>query len=358
MSPKSKGHTDSKAMVQEVDRFVDGLAKSVKMRLRVPKNFNRMCVCGMGGSAMSGDIIADAVLTSWDVQVQVIRSTSLPNWMDERTLVIASSYSGNTKETLMMYDQASAKGCKIIVITSGGELRDKCLKDRNKLIEVPKKIQPRSAIGYAIGYLANIIESAGGPKIKTELTKMIPALRRYRGSIWMRNPESAAKQIAERMIKTVPAIYATGPLSATAIRWKNQINENAKMIAFNGAIPEMNHTEIIGWSECIQRSKCRPVFLCEDESPEAVGAMMQESIDVLRSSGLDPEVVTIKGRTAFERSLKAVMLGDYVSLFLASMHGVDPMDVGPIMTFKQRLAALLSRKKTRVPKEQKAKKKE
>jgi len=350
MSPKNRQHSESKEMIQEVDRFVDGLAKAVKTKLRMPTGFNKMCFCGMGASAMSGDIIADAVLTTWNVPVQVIRSTGIPNWADELTLIVASSYSGNTKETLMMYDQAKARGCKIVVISAGGELRDKCMKDGNKLIDVPGGMQPRSAVGYTIGYLANIIEAAGGPKVRTEIAKLIPELRRYRGKIWTRNEDSVAKEIAERLQGIVPAIYATGPLSSAAIRWKNQINENSKMIAFNGAIPEMNHNEIVGWSECIQRSKCRPVFICENETPDAVRSMMHESIDILRASGLDPEVVTVEGRTALERSLKAVMLGDYVSLFLAAMNGVDPMDVGSIKSFKKRLAAALGRKKAQPPK--------
>jgi glucose/mannose-6-phosphate isomerase len=340
-------------MIQEVDRFVDGLAKAVRTKLRMPTGFNKMCLCGMGASAMSGDIIADAVLTSWDVPLHVIRSTGIPNWTDGSTFVVASSYSGNTKETLMMYDQAKAKGCKVVVITAGGELRDKCLRDGNKLIEVPGNMQPRSAGGYTIGYLANIVEATGGPKIKTDIAKMIPALRKYRESIWTRNPESEAKRIAGRLHGSVPAIYATGPLSSAAIRWKNQINENAKMIAFNGAIPEMNHNEIVGWSECVQRSKCRPVFLCEDEAPDTVRSMMNESIDVLRASGLEPEMIRIEGRTALERSLKAVMFGDYVSLFLAAMNGVNPMDVDSIKTFKQKLAALLGRKKAQTQKNKK-----
>jgi glucose/mannose-6-phosphate isomerase len=344
-----------KELVQEVDRFVDGLEKAVKSKQKVLSGFTRMCICGMGGSALSGDIIVDAALTTWDIPVQVIRATSIPNWFDKDTLVVASSYSGNTKETLMMYDQAKAKGCRMVVITSGGELKEKCLADGNKLIEVPPNMQPRSTAGYTIGYLANIVESSGGPKLKRDIIKLMPALRKFRGSIWMRNKGSLAKQIAERIHGTVPVIYATGSLSATAVRWKNQINENSKMIAFNGVIPEMNHNEIVGWSECAQRSKVKPVFICEQETTDTERSMLNDSIEIMTSSGLDPEIVTIWGNTVFERSLKALMLGDYISLFLAVMNDVDPMDVGPIVKFKQKLAILLSRKKTERPKKSKKK---
>ncbi|MDR2866998.1 MAG: bifunctional phosphoglucose/phosphomannose isomerase [Methanomassiliicoccaceae archaeon] len=343
--PDNKQHSAPVLMAEEVDRFVDGLAKAAKTKIRMPEGSNRICVCGMGGSAMSGDIIADAVLTSWDVPIQIIRSIGIPNWVDEKTLVVASSYSGNTKETLMMYDQAKAKGCKIIGITSGGELKDKCLRDGNRLLEVPTNMQPRSSSGYMIGYLANIIESMGGPKIKAELLKLVPTLRRFRGSIWMKNKGSYAKQIAEKIHGTVPAIYAAGPLLSVAVRWKNQINENSKMLAFSGTIPEMNHNEIMGWAECTHRSKLIPLFLCEEGASESLISMMNESIKILRASGLEPEVVTVWGKTELERSLKVVMLGDYVSLFLASLNGVDPMDVGQIASFKQRLAILLGRKK-------------
>jgi len=332
-------------MIKEVDGFVDGISKAVKTKLRMPKDFNRMCICGMGGSGFSGDIIADILLTLWDVPAKVIKSTTIPNWVDDKTLVIASSHSGNTKETLMMYDQAKERGCKMIVITGGGELRDRCLRDGNKLIEVPNTIQPRSSIGFVIGYLANIVETAGGPKIKSDLARSIPALRRFRGNVWMRNPNTPAKGIAERIYGKVPTIYASVPLSMAALRWKNQMNENAKIIAFSGTIPELNHNEIVGWSNLDVESSCRPVFICEDGVPDTDISMLDESIEILRSVGLDPEVIRIDGRTALERSLKAIMLGDYVSLFLASMNGVDPVDVEPIKNFKQRLAELLGRKK-------------
>ena len=354
MSPKNAQHSESKEMILEVDRFVDGLSKAARAKIKVPDGFNKMLFCGMGASAMSGDIIADAALTSWNVPVHVIRSTGIPSWADELTLVVASSYSGNTRETLMMYEQAKTRGCKILAMAAGGELKERSQKDNIRLIEMTPGTQPRSAVGYTIGYLANIVEAAGGPKINTELKASLPELRRYRDRICTRNPESPAREIAERLYGIVPAIYATGSLSSAAIRWKNQINENSKMIAFNGAIPEMNHNEIVGWSECIQRSKCRPVFLCEDEAHDTVRSMMHESIDILRASGLDPVTVKIDGRTALERSLKAVMLGDYVSLFLAAMNGVDPMEVESIKTFKQKLSAVLGRKKTPAPRKKKA----
>jgi glucose/mannose-6-phosphate isomerase len=329
-------------MSQEIDRFVDNLTKSAKTRRRMSMDFNRVCICGMGGSAMSGDIIADALLVVWDVPIHIIRSTSLPNWVDEQTLTILSSYSGDTRETLMMYDQAKAKGCKIIAVTTGGQLKKKCTKDSNKLIIIPERMQPRSSIGYTVGYIANIIQTSGGPPIADDILKFTPSLRNYRESIWMRNAESQARHIAEKICGTVPVIYAAGALSSIAVRWKNQINENSKMIAFNGAITEMNHNEIVGWSESTQRSKCIPVLLC---SKHTLDKMMDESLNIMRSSGIDPVIVAIDGETELETGLKLIMLGDYVSLFLASMNGVDPMDIGPIKTFKRKLAALLSRKK-------------
>jgi len=332
-------------MVKEVDSFVDGLAKAVKTKLKMPKDFNSMCICGMGGSGFSGDIIADILQELWEIPVKVVKSTSIPNWVDDKTIVIVSSYSGNTRETLMMYDQAMKKRCKMVAITSGGELRDKCLRDGNKLIEVPSHIQPRSSIGYTIGYLANIVETTGGPKIRSDLMKSIPALRKFRGKVWMRNPETPAKKIAERIHGKVPAIYAPVSLSTAALRWKNQMNENSKIIAFSGTILELNHNEIAGWSVMNTSSSCRPMIIYEEGLSDADTWMMNESIETIRSSGFDPEIIRIEGRTTLERSLKAIMLGDYVSLFLARMNGVDPEDVGPIKNFKQRVAELLSGRK-------------
>jgi len=346
-------------MIKEVDNFVDGLFKAAKTRLRMPRDFNSMCICGMGGSGFSGDIIADVLPEMWNIPVKVVKSISIPNWVNDKTMVIVSSYSGNTKETLMMYDQAMKRGCKIIAITSGGELRDKCMRDGNKLIEVPTNIQPRSSVGYTIGYLANIVETVGGPKIKSDLMRSMSALRKYRGKVWMRNPETPAKKIAERIHGKVPAIYAPVSLSTAALRWKNQLNENSKIIAFSGTIPELNHNEIVGWSNTKTGSSCIPIILYEDGLPHADTLMMNETLEKMRSSGLDPEMIKIDGRTELERSLKAIMLGDYVSLFLARMNGVDPEDVEPIKNFKQKVAELLSGlRKHDKPKKKDDKKKE
>jgi len=342
MPAKNEQHSYLIKMAAEVDGFVDGLKKAADADLNVPVGFKQMCICGVGASAIAGDIVADTVLTTWNVPIYVIRSTSVPNWVNEDTLVIALSYSGNTKEALMMYDHAEAKGCRIIVMASGGKLTDKCRRNGNELIVMPEGIQPRSAAGYMIGYLLNIIESSGGPDVNSELKDLIPVLREYRESIWMHNAESRAQRIAEKLRGTVPVIYAVSPLSACAVRFRHQINENAKMIAFNGTVTDLDRNEINGWSG--SATICKPVLIYEEEAPETVKEAVNGTANVLRSYGSEPEVIMIDGRTSLERSLKAVMLGDYVSLFLASMNCVDPMDVSSIKSFKNALSTLLDQK--------------
>ncbi|MCL2608217.1 MAG: bifunctional phosphoglucose/phosphomannose isomerase [Methanomassiliicoccaceae archaeon] len=339
---KNEERSYLKEMALEVDGFVDGLEKAAGVKFKLPFDYKQMCICGLGASAIAGDIVADTILTRWNIPIRVIRSTAIPNWVNEDTLVIALSHSGNTKEALMMYDHAKAKRCRIIVMASGGELTDRCMKDGNMLIEMPAGIQPRSAAGYMIGYLLNIIESGGGPRVNSELKDLIPSLRTYKESIWMHNTESRAKHIAEKLRGTVPVIYASSPLSACAVRFRQQINENAKMIAFNGMITELEHSDIAGWSSA--QTMCKPVLVYEEGASDTVIGTVNRMANILRSYGSEPEIIMISGKTALERSLRAVMLGDYVSLFLASMNRVDPMDVSSIKSFKHLLSTLLEQK--------------
>lgn len=334
--------------VKETVGFVDDLKYSINKKLRISADFDKICICGMGGSAIGGDILIDFLTQVSKVPITVIRFIDVPHWVNDKTLVIACSYSGNTHETVSMYEEAVKKGCTVIAITSGGRLMELCKKDGNLLIPLKTGVQPRNSAGLVIGYLVNVIETVGGAKCKKEVKNIIPALYRLRNKIGFKNPDSYAKKIAESIHGSVPVIYSTAGISASASRWKAQINENSKMMAFNGSIPEFNHNEIVGWSEATVRYNCLPVFLYEDDAPDVMKNMANASIETLKSYGVEPVVVHIRGKTVIERTLRAVMFGDYISLYLAFMNGVDPIDVKSITTFKERIAMILTgRKKPR-----------
>jgi len=340
--------SDVHIAVKETVGFVDDLKVTISKRLKIPAIvFDKICICGMGGSAVGGDLLIDFLSPQSDVPIVVIRSMDLPHWVNERTLIIACTYSGNTNETLSMYDQAKARNCPIVAMTAGGKLEEKCVNDGTTLIKLRSGMQPRNAVGITIGCMANVIETVGGAKCRKDIKKLIPELYKLRNTIGFKNQDSYAKQIAEKLHGTVPVIYSTAGITASAMRWKTQLNETSKMMAFNGAIPEFNHNEITGWSESVAKFNCRPVFLYEEDAPGMMKDMANASIETLRSFGVEPIVISIRGKTVLERSLVATMYGDIISLHLAFMNGVDPIEVKSIVSFKERVAKIMSRKKTR-----------
>jgi glucose/mannose-6-phosphate isomerase len=333
---------DHTSMASEIYNFVDNLKSSIECSVDINASFNRIMVCGMGGSAIGGDIIRDCVLKDAKYPITVQRFPEIPKWVDSRTFIIISSYSGNTSETISMYRQAVEKGCRIVIITSGGELEKLGLERGDIIMKMESGFQPRSALGLSLGYLAVIIDAACGTNCTKEIRKLLPALFKLRDRL--SGDKSEAWNIANRINGKVPIIYSTAGIYASAIRWKSQINENSKMMAFAGSVPEFNHNEISGWSEGELRKKCVAIFLYESSAHRVIRKMADASITSLKKYGQDLEVVRIRGKTPLQRTLRAVMIGDYVSLYLAHLQGVDPMDIKSINEFKSRLNKVLSRR--------------
>lgn len=345
MSKGERTAETSKALltaIKEVDGFVNDLEEGLNHKIPLSAVFDKICICGMGASAIGGDIIADLLAQSSSYPIAVIRSMDIPKWVDDKAFVIVCSYSGDTKETLSMYGQAKERGCPMAVITAGGKLKEKCLQDGIPMFPMKGGMQPRNAVGLMVGYMANIVETIGGARCKKDVESIIPDLRKFMKEIDFNSPDSYAKSIAEDLYGTVPAIYSTTGIISSTMRWQTQINENSKMLAFSGSALEFNHNEIVGWAEGNLKTICRPVFLHECECGQNK-PMTDASIETLIEFGVDPLVVEIPGRTAIERCLRSIILGDYVSLYLAEMKGVDPLEVRSIRHFKEKAALLFNK---------------
>lgn len=328
-------------MANEIYHFVDDLRTATESSITINADFNRIIICGMGGSAIGGDIIRDCVIKDVKIPIAVQRFPELPKWVDSKTFVIISSYSGNTSETLSMYRQAAERDCRIVIITSGGELETLGNERGDILIKMECGFQPRSALGLSMGHLAVIIDALCGTRCAQDIQRFLPALYKLREKLI--GDKSDARKIAARINGRIPIIYSTAGIYASAMRWKSQINENSKTMAFAGSVPEFNHNEIAGWSEGELRNKCVPIFLYESSAHRAIRKMADASMTSLKRYGQDVQIIRIKGKTPLQRTLRAVMIGDYVSLYLADLQGVDPMDVKSINEFKSRLDKGLSR---------------
>ena len=288
-------------------------------------------VCGMGGSAIGGDLAAAALSDRLTKPLITAHGYELPPWAPAGAAVLCSSYSGDTEETLACYAAAEALGAQRLVATTGGELAEAARRDGVPVIGLPAGLQPRAAVGYMFCVAAELAALAvAAPRINTE----IDAAASHLGEGFAA-AEARAAELASQIGDATPVIYGSDLTAPVAYRWKTQVNENAKLPAFSSALPEADHNELEGWSGAMGRFAA--IFL-EDRDPHPRERRRFE----LTAEAFEPHAAAVlrietEGETRTERLLHAVMLGDLVSLELAKARGVDPLPVGAIERFKAEL---------------------
>ena len=333
--------TDSlKQMAKEISGLVDALTAALDVKSGISRKYQRVMICGMGASAIGGALFADSMYYSSKISVSVVKTMNLPVWVDKDTLFVACSYSGNTYETLHMYKQAMAAGIDVVAITHGGKLKEMSQENGNMLMEIGGDlIQPRSAIGWFIGLLGGVIEDAGGPDVRRQLRELIPNIIEYKNEF--EADGCYAQTIANRLKGKIPVIYGAPNLAAASLRMKTQLNENSKVIAFSGVLPEFNHNEIVGWYDDDHKYFFHPVLMVDDEFEE-IAKIIKATKGLLASRDVGLDVFKVKGDSVLEKDIYAVMFGDYVSLYLAALREVDPCDVSPIVDIKSRMRMVLN----------------
>jgi glucose/mannose-6-phosphate isomerase len=298
--------------------------------------------CGMGGSAIAGDVIDAVVADRMPVPLNVIRTHELPAHCGPGTLVVASSYSGDTAETLAAFEEAVRRGCHVLAITTGGELGRRADELGVACARLPARVaMPRAAFGLlALAPLGALAAAGVAPDVGPEIEEAVGALRlaMVSGAPDLPASDNPAKSLALRMGERIPVIWgASGIGSVAASRWKAEWNENAKLPAFAAALPELDHNEVVGWSE----GQGRPFFLValrhDGEHPD-VAARFPLSIDVARAAGMDVEEVWAHEGSALARLLLLAIRGDLVSTYVAIARGVDPSPIEAIVRLKRSLA--------------------
>jgi glucose/mannose-6-phosphate isomerase len=288
-------------------------------------------VCGMGGSAIGGDLAAAALADRLTKPMLVSRRYEVPAWAPAGSAVLCSSYSGDTEETLACYAAAEALGAQRLVATTGGELAEAARRDGIPVIGLPGGLQPRAAVGYMFCVAAELAALAlAGPRIHTE----IDAAASHLGEAFAAT-EERARELAAEVGDAVPVIYGGDLTAPVAYRWKTQMNENAKLPAFSAVLPEADHNEIEGWSGAEGRFAA---ILLEDRDQHPRERRRFE----LTAKAIEPHAAAVirletEGETRTDRILHTVMLGDLLSIELAIARGVDPMPVEGIETFKREL---------------------
>lgn len=300
----------------------------------------QVVVIGMGGSGVAGDILVATAAPFMPVPVVVVKGYELPAFVGEGSLVFAVSFSGMTEETIEAATEAAVQGAKVVAVTSGGELGRLALGWGAPLVPVPAAIpQPRAALGaMAIPPLVVLEEIGLFPGASQWIDLAVTQLRRRRDRLVQGGSE--ARALARRIGRTVPLVYAGGPVgAAAAARWKTQINENAKCPAFFGVQPEVCHNEVSGWGQHgdVTRQLFTLVALRHDSEHPQVARRFELVFDLLGEVVSSVEQVQAEGEGDLAQLLDLVLVGDFVSLELAAQEGIDPGPVPAIDELKLRL---------------------
>ena len=299
---------------------------------------------GMGGSAIGGDVIRSLLARDLPLPLSVSRHYLLPAWVDSKTLCIFSSYSGNTEETLAGFQEGMKKKLRSVVITSGGELARLAQKPSLPWIEIPKGLPPRAALGYSVFPILKLFSKLNlwkwdAPAVRETLA-LLKKLNGEKFSPEVPLKSNPARQAAKSLWGRFVAIYAgTELLETAALRFRNQIEENAKALASHHLLPEMNHNEILGWENpgtLIGRSIA--VFLRDSEDHPRIQLRFKITRKLLAERGIQILEMHSEGKSRLARLFSAILLGDWASYYLALLYGVDPTPVAIIEDLKKQLA--------------------
>lgn len=306
------------------------------------RQISNIVVAGMGGSALAADLIKSLLSKDLNIPFEVVKGYQLPKYIGHNTLVIASSHSGNTEETIGCLKQAIDCGCQIATVSTGGQIADIAAEHHIASAHIPKDCQPRMAVLYSLraifeilaafnitdrAYIEEMQSSADWLKRESELwAKNIPTKQNY------------AKQLALVAVGRTPVFYGGSIMAPLAYKWKISWNENAKNVAFWNFLPEFNHNEFLGWtSHPIEKPFVIFDLLSNFENPRV---LKRFSLSDRMLSGKRPKanIVPLAGKTPLQQMLWGSILADFTSIYVAILNNVDPTQVDLIERFKKELA--------------------
>lgn len=296
---------------------------------------HNVVISGLGGSGIGGTIVSELASSISTAPITVNKDYSVPAFINSNTLFIACSYSGNTEETLMATKKAIQKGAQIACISSGGQLKDIAEKNGYNLISMEGGHPPRSMFAYSFTFLLHILRyyKVAAFEVEKDVMAAIELLDAEAGDI-----ESNAKNYAKKFHGKTAILYAVSGNLGIASRWRQQLNENAKNLAWEAEIPEMNHNELVGWEGGSDRFL--PVFIRKQSDFNR----NQKRIEIIKEIMLTktPEALEIwsKGESNIEKTLYLVHYGDWISFYLCGLNQADIMEIKSIDLLKSELAKL------------------
>lgn len=301
------------------------------------ETISSIIICGMGGSAISADLLGCILYDELKISLSVIRDYNLPNYIDNNTLAIISSYSGNTEETVSCFNEALKRKCKIVSVSTGGQVKN--IADENNIpwIKLQEGFQPRFALGASLFTVLKILQSLKLITQQDDFVNKVKILWERNGNEYSKEENHALKS-AEELVGFIPVIYTSEKYKPVGYRLKCQFNENSKLHSFNNVIPEMNHNEIIGWETFLEKQlNAKVLFLLYQEYNPRIIKRFDIAANLIKKQGA--EIIELKSNeeNIKVRIMDLIYLGDWITFYLAVLRGFDPSEIDNINFLKQHL---------------------
>ena len=347
-SAAARGAVDHSGMLELIagipDQIADAWVRTRAFELPAShRGLRAVAMLGMGGSAIGGDLVAGIWSDRLTASLTIVRGYDLPAWVDASTLVVASSNSGNTEETISALGAAVARSCPIVAVTTGGALTEAARRAPFPLLAFPGGGMPRAAVGYSVTLLAGLLERAGLLALTdTEVEGAIAAARAAISAYGPDAPTTAnpAKELAWLLLDRLPVVESSGFLAPVARRWKTQFNENSKSTAIWEELPEATHNTVVGYPRPeILADHTYVVFLTSELEHPRNRLRAALSGAALYDAHIGYRNVSITGEGRFGQAISAIVLGDYVTTYLAVLYGIDPTPIEVLSGIKEVLAA-------------------
>jgi len=295
---------------------------------------------GMGGSALAG--LLSISWPGYPVPFEIIKGYDIPKYVSDKTLFIASSYSGNTEETLEALSKAEEKGAFIVVMDSGGKLAEIAKAKNYPYAQLPTGYQPRHTLFYFLKAIITILERVGiyiqeEAVLKQAIETVKKAMEDWKADV--PTERNRAKQLALELAGTTPVIYAGPKLFPAAYKWKTNFNENSKNVAWCNVLPEFNHNEFMGWTSHPVDKIYSVIELQSSLEHPRVQKRFKVSNKMLSGRWPEPHVIQVEGEDLLSQLVWTIALGDFVSIYLALLNGVNPTPVEMVEKFKHELEA-------------------
>ena len=340
---------DKDDMYQSIWDFPENIIDAIELSENITlkneyRDVNNIIIAGMGGSAIGGDVVYSLIKNEIKIPFVVNRGYDLPAWANSSTLIICSSYSGNTEETISILEEAKSLGAKVIGVTTGGVLESLCKNYSFDFVNIPSGLQPRAALAFSFIPLLYILKKTSliNVEVRSWLESSVDLIKSKREEYSSDKKENPVYQLANKLYNKLPIIYAdSGSLETVAVRLKGQICENSKILAYHSIYPEMNHNEIVGWENNEEYFSNYYVLWLMDEEMNSRNKSRKNIIsEILSDLNVSQQEIKVDGNSFKERFLLLIHYGDWLSYWCAILHNTDPSPVKNIQTLKDKLSKI------------------